>query len=161
MTPCPPPEGMYFIVLAARSQTALPRDAPRISLFADAEDSEGRRAETNAQEVLRLDQLLVESNAALQRQAERAQQLEIQAERAVGELNAARAEHEVQIAQRARMIGALEGRVQELVALVRSEQARLEAALSAQERIIAYRQSFRWWLKLPWIRVRFWLARLR
>ena len=31
---------------------------------------------------------------------------------------------------------------------------RLERAIAAQERIIAYRQSARWWLKLPWLRVR-------
>lgn len=157
VTPCPPPEGMYFIVVAARSQMALPQAVPRISLFTDVEDSERRRAEANAHEVLRLDALLVESNVALQRQTERVQQLE----HAIAELNAARVEHETQLVQRAKAIHALEARVQELVATVRSEQGRLEAALAAQERIIAYRQSFRWWVRLPWIRVRLWLARGR
>jgi len=40
------------------------------------------------------------------------------------------------------------------------EIARLEAAAAAQERIIAYRQGFRWWLALPLLRVRLWWRRL-
>ena len=161
VAPCPPPEGMYFVVLAGRSESALPSPGPRVSLFADAEDSEGRRAQANAREVLRLDALLVESTAALHRQAERIQRLEAQTNRAIAELNAARLEHEAQLKQRAKAIGALDRRVEELVATVRSEQTRLEAALAAQERIIAYRQSLRWWLRLPWLRLRLWLARAR
>jgi chromosome segregation ATPase len=35
-----------------------------------------------------------------------------------------------------------------------SECGRLDRALEAQERIIAYRQSFRWWVGLPWMRVK-------
>ena len=157
VVPCPPPEGMYFIALAARSDSALPAAPPRISLFADAEDSEQRRAQANAQEVLRLDAMLLESNAALYRQAERIQRLEAQIDKA----NQAIAQQEAQLTQRAKAIAALERRVQELITTVRAEQKRLEAALSAQERIIAYRQSFRWWLRMPWIRVRLWLARSR
>ena len=41
------------------------------------------------------------------------------------------------------------------------ENGRLERAIAAQERIIAYRQSARWWIALPWIRVRAWMQRLR
>jgi SAM-dependent methyltransferase len=41
----------------------------------------------------------------------------------------------------------------------RAENARLDAALAAQERIIAYRQSLRWWLKLPVMRVKWWWHR--
>lgn len=41
------------------------------------------------------------------------------------------------------------------------ENGRLERAITAQERIIAYRQSARWWIALPWIRVRTWMQRLR
>ena len=37
---------------------------------------------------------------------------------------------------------------------------RLDRALEAQERIIAYRQSFRWWLSLPWMRVKLAMKRL-
>ncbi len=42
----------------------------------------------------------------------------------------------------------------------KDEIARLEAAAAAQERIIAYRQSFRWWVALPLLRVRLWWRRL-
>ena len=35
-----------------------------------------------------------------------------------------------------------------------TECGRLERAIAAQERIIAYRQSARWWLALPWLRIR-------
>ena len=37
---------------------------------------------------------------------------------------------------------------------------RLDRALDTQERIIAYRQSFRWWLALPWMRLKLLLARM-
>ena len=40
------------------------------------------------------------------------------------------------------------------VAELDAEWGRLDRALEAQERIIAYRQSFRWWLALPWLRAR-------
>jgi hypothetical protein len=46
------------------------------------------------------------------------------------------------------------------VAASKDEIARLEAAAAAQERIIAYRQSFRWWIALPLLRVRLWWRRL-
>ncbi len=42
-----------------------------------------------------------------------------------------------------------------------AECERLERALAAQERIIAYRQSVRWWLSLPWLRIRLWWQRVR
>jgi len=155
--PCAAPEGMYFIVLAARSEAALPQSAPRVSLFTDSEDSEFKRAEANAREVLRLDALLLETNQALHRQAERIQQLAAQ----IDQTNRTIAEQSAQLNERAAATAALEKRVQELIATVRSEQTRLEAALAAQERIIAYRQSFRWWLRMPWVRVRLWLARVR
>jgi len=46
------------------------------------------------------------------------------------------------------------------VAASNDEIARLEAAAAAQERIIAYRQSFRWWIALPLLGVRLWWRRL-
>jgi hypothetical protein len=48
----------------------------------------------------------------------------------------------------------------EAVAALQNECGRLERAIAAQERIIAYRQSARWWLKLPWIRVKLLWKRL-
>jgi hypothetical protein len=46
------------------------------------------------------------------------------------------------------------------VAASKDEIARLEAAAAAQERIIAYRQSLRWWITLPLLRARLWWRRL-
>jgi len=40
------------------------------------------------------------------------------------------------------------------VAELEAECARLDRALEAQERIIAYRQSLRWWFALPWMRAK-------
>lgn len=157
----PAPEGMYFIVVAARAAAALAPAAPAISLFTDATDSELKRSEENSREVLRLDALLKEREAVLARLAEHIGHLESLVAQRDAELNANRAEHEAQLAQRAKAIGALEKRVAELIATLRAEQARLEAALAAQERIIAYRQSVRWWLRLPWIRVKLWLGHFR
>jgi len=47
------------------------------------------------------------------------------------------------------------------IAEVEAECGRLDRALDTQERIIAYRQSFRWWLTLPWMRVKLMLSRLK
>jgi len=44
---------------------------------------------------------------------------------------------------------------------LRDECSRLERAITAQERIIAYRQSARWWFKLPWMRMRLLFDRAR
>ena len=47
----------------------------------------------------------------------------------------------------------------ELVAAIdayKGENARLEGAVAAQERIITERQSLRWWLRLPGLRARLW-----
>jgi hypothetical protein len=46
-----------------------------------------------------------------------------------------------------------------MIDALRAEGERLERALAAQERIIAYRQSARWWLALPWLRVKLWLRK--
>jgi SAM-dependent methyltransferase len=45
------------------------------------------------------------------------------------------------------------------VTALTAETDRLERAIAAQERIIAYRQSVRWWLKLPWLRFALWWRR--
>jgi SAM-dependent methyltransferase len=146
-------EGMYFIVVAARLPEALPPPAPHVSLFTDAEDSERKRAEANAREVLRLDGLLKQSNAALERQAGRIRQLEVSI-----------SEHNRRIADKDRLLAdaerRLSDRAQAITALER-EITRLHGAVTAQERIVSYRQSFRWWLQLPWVRLKLWLTRSR
>jgi hypothetical protein len=150
---------MYFVVVAARSAKAVIPIAPG-SLFADADDTELKRNESNAREVLRLDALLRERDAALDRQTGHIHHLEAivgerdhvigDMDRRLQELNAAREERDRQLAERAQIIVALNG-----------EQNRLHATLHAMELTVAYRQSARWWVKLPWFWVKLWLARTR
>jgi septal ring factor EnvC (AmiA/AmiB activator) len=122
---------------------------PRVSLLADAEDSEGKRASANAGEVLRLDALLLASNSALDRQTAHIHHLEtLVAERDRQLENAARqlAEEKRQIAERDR-----------INAVLQNEIARLHEVVNAKDRMVSYRQSFRWWLALPWMRFKLWL----
>jgi ubiquinone/menaquinone biosynthesis C-methylase UbiE len=161
-----PPEGMYFVVVAGRSAKTVIPIAPG-SLFTDADETELKRNESNAREVLRLDALLREHDAALDRQTGHIHHLEAmvaERERIIGdmdrrlqELNAAREERDRQLAERAQTIAALESRL----AALDGEQHRLHAVLRASEVTVAYRQSARWWVKLPWFRVKLWLARTR
>jgi hypothetical protein len=136
-------DGLYHLVVAAKAEGALPTAVPKLSVLVDARDSELKRAEAHAAEVLRLDGLLlqrdrtiVERDAALA--AARAELAESGAARAVQAAARAESEREARDA-----IGALE-----------AECKRLEKAIAAQERIIAYRQSARWWIQLPWLRIR-------
>jgi uncharacterized protein involved in exopolysaccharide biosynthesis len=151
---------MYFVVVAAREASALPAALPSFSLYTDADDREWARLDAQAGEVLRLDALLRARDASLVQQHERVRQFEEQmahrerliaerdarlvllqggGEASQRELDAARAE-----------IASLEQRCTALEA----ERQRLEGAVKAQERIIAYRQSIRWWMLLPWVRAR-------
>jgi SAM-dependent methyltransferase len=146
-------EGMYFVVVAARSLETLPAPAPHVSLFTDTDDSEGKRAEANAREVLRLDALLKQSNEGLERQGARIRQQEAlisEHDRAIADRDRRFAEAERRLADRAQAITALEG-----------ESRRLHGAVTAQERIVSYRQSFRWWLQLPWMRLKLRLTKSR
>ena len=40
------------------------------------------------------------------------------------------------------------------IASLQGDQRDLEAALAAQERIIRYQHGLRWWLRLPWLRMK-------
>jgi len=96
IVPYQPPEGMYFIVVAGRDATALPVEAAALSLFTDADESEIKRAEANAREVLRLDALLRETNDAVARHSGHIHHLETlvaERERLVVERDAALARH--------------------------------------------------------------------
>jgi 2-polyprenyl-3-methyl-5-hydroxy-6-metoxy-1,4-benzoquinol methylase len=68
-------------------------------------------------------------------------------------LEAVRA-REARIEEERAAIACLEQQSREERARLEGESARLEAAAAAQERIIAYRQSIRWWLALPVLRAR-------
>jgi SAM-dependent methyltransferase len=193
VAPYPVPEGMYFIVLAAREAEALPAEEASVSLFTDAEESEFKRAEATAREVLRLDGLLKELREALDRQAGHVLHLEklvAERERLVVERDAAVERHTAHIRQletllveRERIIGErdrtlaeenaareahperIETLEKQIVSLevgrtrLESERTRLEGALAAQERAIAYLQSFRGWIGWPWRRFRQWRGR--
>jgi len=237
----PPP--MYFVVVAARDARSLPAPGPAVSLFSDADETELKRSEARAADVLRLDALaakrealvaerdrqLAEVNARaaaleslvtgrerlvrerdaqladVNTRAARLEQLVLQRERLVEERDgqlaqahghvrhleelcafreklvverdaviierdaviierdaalaahqAARALAERSASETATQLAAARTRADEAV----TECGRLERALAAQERIIAHRQSFGWWLKLPWKRVQLAWSRL-
>ncbi|MDQ2962948.1 MAG: methyltransferase domain-containing protein [Pseudomonadota bacterium] len=188
IAPYAAPEGMYFIVVAARNAAALPAAGAGISLFTDSDESELKRAAANAREVLRLDGLLKENDAALVRQAGHVEHLEtlvaererlvverdaavtrhaahvkhletlvVERDRQLAETSAARDERDKNIAALGKQLASLEiGRTR-----LESERTRLEAALAAQERVIAFLQSFRGWIGWPWRRMRRWLGRAR
>ena len=144
------PVPLYFVVIAARAERDLPPQRPTLSLLSDREDREWKRIDGQAREVLRLDALLYDRDAALDRQTAHIHHLEaLIAERdarlAVVEtaLNATRAQLASESEQARNARDSLE-----------NECRRLERAIAAQERIIAYRQSARWWVALPWLRLR-------
>ena len=130
------PEAMYFVVVAARTPAALPRDFAALSLFTDRDDAELARIDREAREVLRLDDLLRRRDTELREQNARA-----------NELQAMLAHREALLEARAQADAALRHEFSKL-------QAECQRQLDAQERIIVYRASVRWWLALPWVRLR-------
>ncbi len=175
-----PPEAMYFVVVAARDAASLPASVPALSLYSDRGESELARVDARAADVLRLDALVAERDAALDRQAAHVRPLEdlvafrervvVERDAQLAAVNAARAAAEAQRdATAAERDRSEESRAQAQADLGSARQAgealqaevdRLERAIGAQERIIAYRQSARWWLALPWLRVRLWWQHL-
>lgn len=167
-----PPAPLYFVVVAARDERALPRSWPALSLFSDAAEAELARLDAQAAEVLRLDALLKSRDAALDRATSHIHHLEelvAVRERLVeerdGQLRDVHAALAAAQAQAQRDLATLEAARQTAIAAqddirdegsraLAAERERLERALAAQERIIAYRQSARWWLALPWLRMR-------
>jgi len=118
VVPYEAPEGMYFIVVAARDAKALPDEPASLSLFTEVDESELKRADDNAREVLRLDALLRESNEAVARHTGHIHHLEalvVERDRLVAERDAAIAgygetvrEREAQLAERDAKIAAHE-----------------------------------------------------
>jgi ubiquinone/menaquinone biosynthesis C-methylase UbiE len=153
-------DGMYFVVVAARASTALPRDPLRVSLLADAEDSEGRRAAANAGEVLRLDALLKASNEAHDRQTAHILHLET----LLGERDRLITARDRQLVAAAGQLAVEKDHVARRDhdnAALRAEIARLLNVVVARDRTVSDRQSFRWWLELPWLRFKLWLEARR
>jgi ubiquinone/menaquinone biosynthesis C-methylase UbiE len=107
VAPYPVPEGMYFIVLAARRAEALPTEDLDVSLFTDVEESELKRAEANAREVLRLDSLLQTNADTIDREVGHVQHLErlvVEREHLIAERDAAIARHTTHIQHLERLV---------------------------------------------------------
>lgn len=166
-----PPDALYFVVIAARNADALPATQPALSLFSDPDEREWRRLDEQAREVLRLDDLLKARDQSLDAQAAHVAHLEslvAYRDRLIGERDAQLAAREAAMraaeAAHAREAAALRAKLGDATTALGSarqaaealddERLRLERAIAAQERIIAYRQSARWWMQLPWLRVR-------
>jgi ubiquinone/menaquinone biosynthesis C-methylase UbiE len=181
-------DGMYFVVVAARNIEALPLAAPFVSLLSDAEDSEGRRAANNVGEMLRLDALLKTSNSALDRQTGHILHLEVlvaERDRAIAaldqkmddaaklladekrqneELNRQTEELNRRTANASELLADGKRRLAERDRIhdeLQNEIERLNEAVNAKERVANYRQTFRWWLTLPWMRFKLWLEARR
>jgi chromosome segregation ATPase len=178
---------MYFVVVATRSPAAIPKPV-RVSLFTDTADSELKRSETNAAEALRLDRILGEHDAVLERQTGHIHHLEtllaehqrVIAQRdsefaavntAFAEVNAALAstsaalnstsealaaraaevaERDGQLAECARSIDSLQTRVSALEGALKA----LSERLAAREQVILYRESWRWWVRIPFLPIK-------
>jgi len=170
-TPAQPPQALYFIVVAARTPDALPASGPALSLFTDADEREWQRIDAQAREVLRLDALLGARDAALAQQTAHVAHLEelvayrdrivVERDAQLQEQVQARAAlardfdaHRAQAAAAHAEVQTALGSAQQAIAALDAERLRLERALEAQDRIINYRQSARWWVQLPWLRVR-------
>jgi SAM-dependent methyltransferase len=152
-----PPAAMYFVVVAARSPAASLPAVTSLSLFTDRAENELARLDAQAGEVIRQGGHIkhLEEIAAYRERivVERdAQLVEVQAAHA--------AERDALNDERDGLAGALAS-ARQAVAAQGAECERLERAIAAQERIIAYRQSARWWFSLPWLRVRLWWQRVR
>ena len=130
------PAPLYFVVIAARDAAALPSAAPALSLYADADDSEWVRIDHEAREVLRLDAVLRELRAMVDYR-------------------------DGVIAARERAYAQLEQAIARERAAHAAERERLARQVEAQERIVAYRASVRWWFLLPLVRARRVWTRIR
>jgi SAM-dependent methyltransferase len=165
------PAAMYFVVVAARAQAALPAAGVALSLFTDRAEAELSRIDAQAAEVMRQDGLLRERDAQIARQADHVRHLEeiaayrerivVERDAQLEQLNKLReADSAAANDERDGLARAL-GSARQAIAAQGAECERLERAIHAQERIIAYRQSARWWFSLPWLRLRLWWQRVR
>jgi SAM-dependent methyltransferase len=144
VAPYPAPEAMYFVVVAARSDAALPQLDTELSLFTDAGESALKRSEDNAAEVLRLDGLLRERDAAIARHSEHVRHLEKlvaereriveERDRQLAEVNGAREERERVIAERNRQITEVNAARERMIAECDDELALRAQAIAMQQK---------------------------
>ncbi len=142
----PVPEGMYFVTAAAKSAAALPDAVPALSVYVDRDDSERKLALQNALDVPRLDALALERNETIKRQMDHVRHLEelvAYRDRIIGERDTELAAIR---AARAADRAAIDAQT--------AEQQQLEAALAAQQRLLAFRNSLVGWLRWPPMRAR-------
>jgi SAM-dependent methyltransferase len=140
------PEAMYFVVVAARTPDALPKTFRSLSLFSDSDEAELARIDHEAREVLRLDGHLRTRNEELRDQVRHSRELEAMV-----------AYRDELLAERTRAEAVLREQLasaESQLTAAAAERERLGREIAAQERILSYRESARWWLKLPWLRVR-------
>src|SRR5665213_1645876 len=121
------PPAMYYVVVAARADADLPTDPLGLSLFSDREQ-ELHRLQAQGSEIIRLDALLGERTAMLDKQTAHVTHLE--------------------------NLVAFRDKLNGERATLRAELDAARATIAAQERIIDYRQSLRGWAMLPWQRLR-------
>jgi SAM-dependent methyltransferase len=127
--PYPGPEAMYFVVVAARNAGALPVESTNVSLFTDVDDSELKRADANAREVLRLDALLRTSDEAVARHTHHIHHLE----QIVAERERVIVERDAALARDAAQLQALAAQVGERDATLGERDRQLAATNAAQE----------------------------
>ena len=138
------------MLIAARARRAAVRF--RAVALHESDDREWKCIDAQAREVLRLDALLKQRDGELAGETARVlhfQALVAERDRQIAPVARERDEAREAVAAQRQQIQALE-----------DERLRLERAIGAQERIIAYRQSARWWFSLPWLRVRLWWQRV-
>jgi ubiquinone/menaquinone biosynthesis C-methylase UbiE len=144
VVPCATPEAMYFVVVAARSDAALPQVDAELSLFTDAAGSALKRADENAAEILRLDALLRERDASIGKHSEHVVHLEKlvaereriveERDRQLAELNRAREERERVIAERNRQVAEVNAARERMIAECDDELALRAQAIAMQQK---------------------------
>jgi SAM-dependent methyltransferase len=140
------PPATYFVVIAARRDADLPSGLPAVSMFSDAEETELRRAEANAREVMRLDQLARELREGLDRQTAHLLHLERLAVERLAALDG-----------QGERLRHLEGVVAERERVI----AERERVIAERDRVIADHERFHWLLRLPGFRARRWWQKRR
>ncbi|MEO6565391.1 MAG: methyltransferase domain-containing protein [Casimicrobiaceae bacterium] len=113
------------------------------------------------------ERIIVERDGQLDRMNEAQQALIAEREQAAHQRDILALERDALAAERTTALRARDiasealGSARQVADALGEERDRLERALAAQERLIAYRQSMRGWLTLPWMRAWLWWQRRR
>jgi 2-polyprenyl-3-methyl-5-hydroxy-6-metoxy-1,4-benzoquinol methylase len=149
----PLPEAMYYLAIAAREPAALPSPVASLWLFSDAAETELERAHGHAREAMRLDGILGERTAMLDRKTAHVEHLE----KLVAYRDGIIAERDAQV----QALSARNADIERQAAELGGKLAESQAVVAAQERIIEYRRQWRWWAMLPLVKLRTAWRRLR